>query len=264
MIVALLEVLQDLWRFVLDGFGLRRKAKRSGGGMVQVGAPGPSIPNSKAGGLPGQSVYVRVPVAAGQLVEPSPQSGKAPQFFYGELVRSLRTVGDRIEVERGGAKVWIAAAAVTDDPGEVFPSFTPLTVYSKTHETSRRVRQCLQHWFPEQAESFLTPEAFVLYRLFKERVAVPWAELRAKLNLSWYQRLLGKPAVRLETEPRTAAVLEYVNEAGEFRYGYVSVVHPDLTILLESVGRIRPGEYRVEEVARAEWESWRPAFITFC
>lgn len=65
-------------------------------------------------------------------------------------------------------------------------------------------------------------------------------------------------------EPKTGSILEYAGDDGVNGFlAYVVAVHPDLSITIKSIGRLKEGEYREEDFTQSQWKEWRPVFISF-
>lgn len=260
MIRAFLEVLHDLWNFLLQAF--RKKSTIHSDGTRSALA-GPAIHGIDIWVEYGRVAYVKVDHLTCYSSSETGKKVKLATYLYGESVRVLRVENGKAEISKGLVHGWTDDDSLTTDPDEIFPSFEMLETYDEDSEATIRVRKCLKHHFKNIGSKYLEPEEYVLYRLMKDRVAIAWDNINSLLTKSWYQRLIGNRAVKLSEEPRTYSVMEYVNSQGQIKQGYVTAVYPDRTIMVESVGRENPGEFRLEELSHVEWVSWRPVFISF-
>jgi len=258
---AFLEVLQDLWSFVVRS--LRSKVEP----MEVNGArkiPHDSEKDERKVGVDlGYTVYVVVDKLDCHASEDEQNvKSTVTSFVYGESLKHLYTNDKLALVAKGDVRCWVNATGITDDPKRVFPSFEPYQVYRASNDTTVKLRKCLSV-HAKKKDEYLGSDEFVLYRLQKDSFLIPWEAMSQLPGKSWYQKLLNRRGVGIHTEPKTYAVLEYLDETGKFVYGYITAVQPDHTIHVESIGREEPGEFRVEQFSKVEWERWRPVFITF-
>lgn len=182
-------------------------------------------------------------------------------FPYGDRLQQTKVLDDAVFVTNGSVEGWVAASGVTAEYEQVFPALVPSMVYDGSHKEVLKVRKYLSQ-FSRKSKQMLSAEEFVLYTLQSTGVTIPWDAINTAFPLSWYQRLLGRRGVAINDEPKTHSILEYTTSTGDSVQGYVTAVNPDRTIILESVGRVQPGEYRVEQVSPQEWRTWQPSFIT--
>lgn len=262
MFKAFLEVLHDLWNFLLQTIR-KGSAGMSAAGPKTNGLFGPTITGLEMALDQGYEAYVRVEQVPCYAVSADGSKKKIALLTYGESVKVLGVKGAVAEIVKGVTHGTVDYAALTTEPDKVFPSFAALSVYGPSEETTVRVRRCLKHHFKNVGSKHLESQEYVLYRLLKDKVAIPWDSINSLPLKSWYQRLLGTRSVKISEEPKTRSVLEYAGKDGVAKQGYVIAVHPDHTILVESVGREKPGEFRLEELSHVEWSEWLPVFISF-
>lgn len=255
---AFIEVLYDLWDFIVQALNRLFRNQYRGKKMTGLVAPGVVTDFDY-----GQVAYVRHERIRCYSDNDRSTRVKLATYFYGEAVKVLRVENEGAEISKGLVHGWVDSDGLTTDPNEVFPKFELFGIYSENNVTTVRVRRCLKHRFEHTGNAYLTPEEYVLYRLLRDRVAIAWDDINSLPSKSWYQRLLGTNTVKIGDEPRTNSVLEYADSNGLIKQGYVTAVYPDHTIMVESVGREAVGEYRLEELSRVEWLTWRPVFITF-
>lgn len=260
MFKAFLEVLHDLWNFLRQAF---KKRDNDHPGTGRNASAGPAITGLSVGVEYGRVAYVKVDQVICHASSETDHQKKLATYTYGEPVKVLRVENGEAEIIKGLVRGWVDNAFLTTDPSEVFPSFEMLETYDEDSETAIRLRKCLRHHFKDIGSKELKPEEYVLYRLMKDRVVIPWDNINTLPTKSWYQRLIGNRAVKISEEPRTCSVMEYVDGQGVVKQGYVAAVHPDRTILVESVGREKAGEFRLEELSYVEWAVWNPVFISF-
>jgi hypothetical protein len=257
---AFVEVLQDLWSFLVQAIVRASKPR------VNIAYDDVTTKRSwegKVGVDLGYQVYVVVDkLHCYPSEDQQDQKHLITSFAYGESLKHLRTEGRLALVAKESIRCWVDATGITDDTRHVFPSFSLNETYRATNEEVIKLRKCLEVHFKKRSE-FLESEEYVLYRLLRDSFLVPWEALHLLPSKSWYQKFLNRRDVAIYSEPRTYSVLEYLNDAGAFIYGFVTAVQPDMTIQVESIGREEPGEFRIEQFSRIEWERWRPVFITF-
>jgi hypothetical protein len=258
---AFLEVLQDLWSFVMRA--LKPKIETTEASAAKRIPYEKEIDERKVGVDIGYTVYVVVDKLDCHSSE-GEQNAKntVTSFVYGESLKHLYTNGKLALVAKGDVRCWVDATGIIDDQKLVFPSFEPYQIYRAGSDTTVKLRKCLSRHVKKK-EEYLGSDEFVLYRLQKDSFLIPWEAMSTMPGKSWYQKLLNRRGVGIHTEPKTYAALEYLDDAGKFVYGYITAVQPDHTIHVESIGREEPGEFRVEQFSKVEWERWRPVFITF-
>lgn len=260
MYQAFVAVLHDLLLFVVQGvrdFFAEKPMSEASNDREGVR----QSTGTKAGVDLGYVVYVQrvtLPCYAQSRLKGEPFA----TFPYGDRLQQTKVLDDAVFVTNGSVEGWVAASGVTAEYEQVFPVLVPSMVYDASHKEVVKVRKYLNQ-FSRKSKQMLSAEEFVLYTLQSTGVTIPWEAINASFPLSWYQRLLGRRGVTVTDEPKTHSVLEYTTSTGDSVQGYVAEVHPNHTIMLESVGRVEPGEYRVEQVSPQEWRTWQPSFITF-
>lgn len=261
MFNAFLEVLHDLWHFLLLSL---RKTKGVKQKVSTVPFPEALVYDQVVGVDLGHQVYVSIPHLDCYVdVEMSGKNKLVTTFSYGDELKLLQESGSAALVSKGTYRCWAKNSGLTTNKEEVFPVFVANNTYRITDDQAVKVYRYLGIHFKRKEGKYLGSEAFVLYSLQRAGFIVPWEAINLIPEKTWYQRLIGKREIGIHNEPHTHSVLEYVTNEGVFKYGFVTAVYPDHTIQVESVGREHKGEYRIEELSRVAWEKWRPVFITF-
>lgn len=260
MYKAFLAVLHDLLAFVWDSIR-GRGAKKTDKALIVEKEFVHRLDGTKAGVDLGYAVYV-VQDSLLCYEQPRKKGACLATFTYGDTVLQTRVLDGAVFVSSGDVEGWVEASGVTAASEQVFPVFIPSVVYDASNIQVVKVRKYLKR-FERQSKQCLSAEEFVLYMLQSTGVPILWEQMNATFPPSWYQRFIGRRGVTVESEPRTHSVLEYTTKAGDFFQGYVREVHPDQTIVLESVGRVLAGEYRVEELPATAWKKWQSSFISF-
>lgn len=259
--MAFLDVLRDLWSFTTQAIHRKRGVSSIVPNNTELlGAKG--LREATFGIDIGYQVFVTNQKLNCYRRDDRTTSGDiVTSLSYGELLTCLHVDGVHALVAKDGVRCWVEASGITSDSQKVFPVFEPYCSYRTHSDETTKLRKCISHHFRKESE-YLESDEYVLYRLQRDGFSIPWEAMHLLPGKSWYQKLLNRRGVVIHTEPRTYAVIEYNNE-GVFVYGYVTAVHPDQTICVESIGREEAGEFRVEQFSKVEWVRWRPVFITF-
>lgn len=190
---------------------------------------------------------------------------KIGYFSYGDKLTVSRTHNNFAEVILDGEKGWVDVKDITDNYNEVMPVLEMGFLYDTYNNETIKLRKLIkdeslggQLGLPLQSLEFI----LALYK--QKQIQIPWSSNRPRLSGNWKTFLRGTKGVSLTLQPRTGSVLEYAGDEGVLGFlGYVEAVHPDLSIVLQTVGRLKEGEYRVEKFTHDEWKEWRPVFTSF-
>ncbi|MCD5381300.1 MAG: hypothetical protein LR008_01860 [Candidatus Pacebacteria bacterium] len=271
---AFFEVLKDLWNFV---FGADTRVKYENieardvvvtykKSLVQVkdSVKAPIVQTAVSDTQIGQSAYVCVDVAL-CLSQPSVSlDGKLGEFYYGDRVTVLRLDGGFAEVRIRDTRGWLSVDSLTEDRSKVMPDFKSAYVYGSTDEQTIKLRRLIKdEALTGQLELPLQPIELILFILKTKNAKIGWPATRPRIVGLWNIILRGIKGISMSIEPHTNSIIEYSGTESKGFVGYIEAVHPDLSITLKSVGRVEPGEYRVEEFTHDEWKEWRPVFISY-
>lgn len=276
MTQALWEVLKDLWNFVCHEFSGLSHGAYSLNKNATVGVEPPrkigsllSRPivasENKAGDLIGWTAYVQIDTVPYFSQPEFIFDTKLGSFSYGDKLMVICNVNNFSEVRTATARGWVDAKALAEDSHQVLPDLKPKIIYNAQHEQTVKLRQLIQDEALGQRLGLpLQSVEFVLSVLKRRQVLIPWLAERPRSPGRWKTLLKGLKGVTLSLEPHTGAILEYAGDDGVQGFlGYVEAVHPNLSITLQSVGREKEGEFRIEEFSHDEWKEWRPVFISF-
>ncbi len=226
--------------------------------------PDSTLLPSKAGEAIGHRVYVAVPNAACYLKPRQDFDTRIVVFDYGQALTFIRFAGEFSEVQSESVRGWVSTSVLVDDKKLVLPNFRPAYRYDAYNEHTERLRLCLKDEMQGGELGLpLQSAEFVLYKLWELKVTIQWGLNRPRLSGAWQTLLRGMRGVQMGIVPRTGAVLECGGSGERAFLGYVEAVHPDSSIVVQSVGRVEDGEFRVEHLSHDEWKEWRPIFISF-
>jgi len=266
MYTALVEVLKDLWAFVVTKKPVSQESKSAQ--LQSEQSPEQSRPQSTQSPKEGFFLESRV----GYVAQPHVACLQMPQntfdtrrgvFQYGDVVKVIRQKDTWSFVESAALQGWVESKYLTDDEHEVFPILQSNQVYDANNKETKKLRQYLNdELLGGQLQMHLQPAEFVLYKLKKLRADVMWPLERPRLPGTWQSILRGKKGVSLGQEPKTSSVLEYNGNTEPF-LAFVESVTPDNSIVISCVGRQNAGEYEQQEFTSAQWKEWRPVFISF-
>lgn len=271
---AFWEVLSDLWSFVVEAvFGHTRQEqpllKLTGSTQANPSATttSPSAPTqvaTKSGQVLGQQVFVCSEKA---FCHAEPRFGfdtRIATFNYGQMLTLIRTREGFSEVQSATVRGWVEASDLAEDPAGVFPHFRSTCHYDAHNPQTVRLRYCLQDEMLGATLALpLQSAEFAFYKLWENRVSVMWGYKRPRTPGAWQTALRGRSGVQIGIEPRTGAIMECSGSGQQAFLAYVDAVHPDSSLVVQSVGRVREGEYREERFTHEEWKEWRPVFISF-
>lgn len=276
MFAALWAVLEDLWLFVLGKEeGVVKHATQSFAPESTIRKDDHSDTNTpvKASGRvaridvmqspQGSQAYViidRTDILERPVVA---FDAKVGVLNYGEVVYITNIEGSYAHTRSHVAEGWVHTSALTEDKHAVFPEFKPGHMYSYSNEDTIKVRRWSHdELFGEALKLPLQPSEYVLYELSMQNKKISWPRIRPRRAGRWHSILRGHPNVKIDIEPRTHSIIEYTTDDGRGVLGIVTIVAPDNTITVKSVGRMVDGECRLDVFKSSEWRELRPVFIT--
>ncbi len=274
---VILEVIKDLWEFTCHEF-CNFFNQLLGRKVVPVIVPTKSKINENSflsrpvvspinidGESTGWTSYVKVDITECFSKPEISFDSKICSYFFGDKVNVIRTEAGFSEVSTSNVKGWIKSDDITEDKSQVFPDLKHLHIYTgNDNETSKLRRIIKDSAIGKLLGLPLQSIEFALFVLKVKSANLSWPSNRPRLPGSWKTLLRGVKGVSLSLDPHTGAILEYAGDDGVVGFlGYVVAVRPDQSITIQSVGRVKEGEYRVEEFSRDEWKEWRPVYILF-
>ncbi|MCA9357415.1 hypothetical protein H6784_00205 [Candidatus Nomurabacteria bacterium] len=283
MINAFFEVVKDLWFFA---FGVTLVEKPipltlKAGDVVNDAVTKTEVKSetkadSRIGTPKSNSPSYAPSVAAGRLayvVKDSVACVQQPSHIFDTVVGFL-SYGDEVMVGDMGERLvhvdtpkfsgWVETEALSDDRKKVFPNLVPGFSYNASSEEAFRLRRYIKdELLGHELRLPLQSIEFIIYTLKRSNVTIAWPNERPRTPGTWKTILRGVAGVSMSIEPHTGAVFEYAGNGTPGFLGYVLEVRPDKSIKMASVGRIKEGEYLVEEFTSDEWKEWRPVYISF-
>lgn len=134
-------------------------------------------------------------------------------------------------------------------------------VYDATNEVVQAIRSYLRDYDAHLVRSgVLTPKEWLLYTLLKQKASVPVLALHMTPLGSWHTTLRGLTGVTVGIQPRTRALIEWVESATSSQVGLVLSVTPAEEIVVGQLSE--SGLYTQTTYDRASWLELRPVFTT--
>lgn len=274
MVKAFIEVVKDLWHFFCELFVDSKTVQKhqittESEKTINKTEILPTRPlvvvNTKSGNIEGWTAFVQedaVPIFSTSEILIDSRLG---YLSYGDKVNVTGESGDFSTINIFGIKGWVKTLELTENFHQVYPNFVHTQKYDSKHEETQKLRRLIKdEVLGGQLKLPLQSSEFVLFMLKEARVVFEWPSKRPRLPGAWKALLRGVKGVTLSLEPHTGSVIEYAGDEGMSGFlGYVKVVRPDLSITVQSVGRLKDGEYLNEEFSHDEWKEWRPVFISF-
>jgi hypothetical protein len=262
MFRAFIAVVIELWEFSCETAGVRRESKSS---LPKVVSHQESeIKSFQRVSHAGQLAYVignEVPLFKQPIVAFDNQVAMVSFPYQVEVQDSSDTF---TRVRAGDMFGWITTSSLQTNLSEVEPQLTSGTVYGPDHRETTKIRQYLNDaCFGQQLQLPLQPTEYLFWQLKGVINSSVWSGERPRLPGTWQNILKGKTSVHIGTEPKTASVMEYYADKQTGVLSYVEAVHPDMAIIISSVGRNKEGEYTKETMTNLEWRELRPVFISF-
>lgn len=266
MYAAFIEVLKELWEFVLPA----RSAAVSTAPLVAARNASDKIeslkssPSSKAGySLESRVCYINHSEVQCLQVAQKKFDTLRGVLSYGTAVEVVQHKDHWSFVQTPQLHGWVESKYLTDDKNAVFPVFYKGTIYEADNRETLKLRDYLaDELLGGLLKKKLQPSEFIVYQLHRHSIGVLWPLDRPRLPGMWQIILKGKRGVSIGVEPKTGSVLEYTEDGGSF-LAFVESVTPDDTIRISSVGRHTDGMYEQTECTRVQWREWRPVFISF-
>jgi hypothetical protein len=182
---------------------------------------------------------------------------------YGDVVKVIQHKEKWSFVESTAVQGWVKSTCLTDDKNSVYPQLLHDHVYDEHHLETKKLRKYLNDELLGGLLGIkLQTSEWVIYQLTRLGTEVAWPLERPRLPGMWQSILSGKRGVSIGTEPKTGSVLEYNGDTESF-IAFVESVTPDDSIVVSCVGRQKLGVYENKEFTRAQWREWRPVFISF-
>lgn len=265
MLLALKEVLIDLWNFALGRELSAESSLVAQPSDATVLSPVPDLVVPPIQPIVGsQTAYILVPKAHCLSRPVKSFDGVVGQCTYAEKVLVDKTEGMFAHVHAARCTGWIELAQLTEDKASITPQFSSSIVYNMLHPETIKLRKLTQD---EQLGNALHLPLqgleYILFRLNEQGILVDWQGARPRLPGSWQTLLRGVKGVTMNIEPKTGSVLETSGTEAKPFLAYVESVSPDSILTITSVGRKNEGEFLREEIVKAQWIEWRPVFISF-
>lgn len=271
MIRAFIEVLVDLWNFVFaknyNSVFLLPSGKQGGQTNLAPELVKPKLLPNSALDYGANIAYVvedKSPCFSSPLLI---DNTKVSTFDYGDLVLVEMFTDSYAKIRSNQLSGFMALKDLVDDIKLVVPNLkSSFTYKSKNPETIKLRKYINQQQVNIGLHLPLQPIEFIYYKLRLNGIAIDWPKNASKYLGEWNHELKGIKGVSMSVEPRTRSLMEFNREndnGGRPFAAWIESVSPDLTITMQSIGRVDVGEYRSEVFTYDEWKEWRPVFISF-
>jgi hypothetical protein len=267
MSTAFIEVLRDLWAFVITK-PVVSDSSESVLLLPETSPPATQTPKTPPPLKASFSLESRV----GYVTQSAVRCLQVPQkkfdtlrglFTYGEAVKVIQQKDQWSFVESAVVQGWVESKYLTDDKKAVFPQLNSGQTYGANNPETKKLRQYLNDELLGGLLGLpLQPTEFATYQLRRLAIEVAWPLERPRLPGMWQSILSGKRGIAIGREPKTGSVLETTSGPKQF-LAFVESVTPDDSLVISCIGRQQEGVYEKTECTRAQWFEWKPVFISF-
>lgn len=269
-----LAVLDDLWKFILGDSStpilvetktepklLLKSADTSGDFLLPAEKKVEMI--SAAVGLKDERAYVAVSVASVFNRPVMSFDGVVQKLSFAEPIEISEYEGRFARMKAHDKNGWILKDEVTNNYFDIYPDFQTGEIYSLNHPDTKKLRKLTGDEF-FATEMFLPLQSveFAAFKAAGDGRIIPWSDVRPRTAGNWQNLLKGRLGVKMGVYPKAGSFIEYQKSDGTGWVGYTKSVHIDDSIVVEGVGRLIEGEYRVETFTKEEWHEWRPVWIS--
>jgi hypothetical protein len=190
--------------------------------------------------------------------------GAFARIPYGAMVMVLESKGRWSRVVWKSLQGWAIRDELVDRSAYVYPDFTIGEPNRAEDPNTLRLRACIADEFGAgRAELPLQSSEYVLYRLTKRGVAIPWPEERPRVEGRWHALLKGRPGVQIGVRACAGCAMEYATEEGAGHLALVESVLPDETVTISEANFPSDGIYNERVMTKEEWIELKPVFIQF-
>lgn len=202
----------------------------------------------------------RVPVYRNPAEEFDAQVGTIP---FGAMVITGESEGRFTRVVWKEISGWALRDDLADRAADIYPQFTPGEENLIDDVNTCRVRAMIGDEFGLGRSEFpLQAGEYVLYRLKKRGLSIPWPPVRPRMPGRWSEILKGVEGIHIGIVPKVGAIMEYRMPGTEIGHvTYVEAVFPDGTISVTEVNNPDSGIYAERNITEQEWKELRPVFI---
>lgn len=181
---------------------------------------------------------------------------------YGELVVVLGAQGRFYNVAWKEYTGWILKETVRQHAGDVYPHFSSEEVYGPDHPGTVALRMMLNDPFGLQYGGYpLQAGEYIVYRLQKRGVSIPWGQSTERIPGTWHTLLRGNEGVHISVFPKPGTIMEYTGTHDIGYLAYVESVTREDAITCTEVNHEGTGDYKETTYTQDEWRELRPVFI---
>jgi len=181
---------------------------------------------------------------------------------YGTAVTVIGYQGRFASVNRSNITGWVLKDDISPQKSNVWPQFISGTTYDMYHEVTVQTRLLINDMFGAGALGLpLQAGEYITVRLKSEHRTIVWSRKRPRAAGMWAKLLRGTAGIHIGVSPKTDSIIEWQEEGGEGRLGYVDAVAADNTITIGAVGVGEAGLFTVKTMSEEVWRELRPVFI---
>jgi len=210
----------------------------------------------------GLTVYIRVAKSFLYNLPTRTFDGVMMILCYEQSLNVLNHQGQWLQVKFGGTEGWVHKDEVTDSRASLLPQFELSQVYDAENITTLTLRILINDDFYASAIGApLQDVEYVTYRLNQKNRFILWSKDRPRIAGTWQRLLKGIKGIHVGINPKTDAVMEYVNEDNTGHVAYVDSVFPDGSISLSEISYPTEAMFMKRILTKNEWKELRPVFI---
>jgi hypothetical protein len=183
---------------------------------------------------------------------------------YGAMLVALLSKDRWVRVFHRGTEGWVSFDDIVDRAAYVYPKFTIGERNESSDPNTERVRAMIRDEFSYgEHDVSLQAEEYVLYRLTRAGISVPWSSVRPRTPGHWAHSLDVSYGVQINEAPSARSVIEWVFEDGRGHIAFVESVTNDSEIKISEANWPEGGIYNERVLVAEEWYRLNPRFITF-
>lgn len=183
-------------------------------------------------------------------------------IMYGDMVMVSEWVGRFARVVVGTITGYILREDLIDRAAFVYPEFTIGLANGPDDPNTIRLRTMIGDVFGGGVlEYALQAGEYVVYKLKRKGIVVPWTAARPRVPGRWHVLLKGIRGVHSGVTPKTGAIMECTLHNDIGHVAYVEAVFPNETISISEANYPDSGIYNERTLTRDEWREMKPIFI---
>lgn len=184
---------------------------------------------------------------------------------YGSMVMVLESKSPYARIVSGATEGWIYIDDLTDRAANVYPQFTIGEENFAEDVNTERVRAIIDDEFGAGDMAMpLQAEEYVLYRVARKGMHIPWPPVRPRSPGLWHQILKDAAGISVSGEPAPSAIMELHfgdDMSPKGHLAYVEAVFPDNSVQVSEANWPEDGIYNERILVEEEWQALKPQFI---